>query len=439
MNIIRLDADDQTYDSDLGLLEVFCVDSSVSMSKSQSLLSFFGPTKLETARAIITNFPVGIDKMLNQENHFSCLVTFNVSPEIKVQFARHDKAQIHAIVKALETVTYVKGTAIFDALRYCEKLIVKFIRENADYVTKWLILLHLFSDGEENSSQVSDPYEKQIEYLNSKDKTVHQRILYSFGDTFEKVKPLGDSLKASVIMVKSDHLSESIKDRDKIIFNCMPKPENIPKRRSVSFSYLKGDSPDLMHYYLQLQKADEVFQGKLIETEGLFRQNATFNVVQDTTLRFTHGKDTLDDYNDPITIGHTFKNSLRQVEVIPKNHQPRLLKAFKESTTEEEKIIALRKIIRTFPKLNINCLEIILRILNRVVRAQENCLEDKHKALSIPTISLLFCPILLQITIPDNPQIDSQDNLVVGQQLIEFMIRHRARLITNSTERMNTK
>jgi len=337
----------------------------------------------------------------------------------------HNNEQFKLILKALKNVVCNKGTAILDALRYCEKIINEFVQDRSRKVTKWLILLHLFSDGEDNSSSVSDPYHKQIDINVKADNSVHQRILYSFGDTFEKVKPLGESLNAAVIMVKSDTLCASFSDRDKIIFGCMVKPQNMVKRKSKRFSYMKGDSPDLVEFLYQLQKADEVFQGKLIETEGFFRQNATFNIVNDTTERFTEGKDTIQDYTDPITIGHVFKNSLRRFDIIPKASQTPLIETYRDAISDEEKLFAIQFYFKQFPKTHLQCLEIVLRIINRVANAQQNALKQ-NKALSLSSLAQLFSPILL----PGDDAKDIQTHLAIAKDLLEFMLNHRIKLFS---------
>jgi hypothetical protein len=421
---VSLDGWDED-DEEVGLLEVYCVDTSMSMDKSQGFLSFIGQTKLELARSIIAH-PLAIEKNIKPQNHYSSLVTFNLTAIQNVPFAIHNKDQMKAIEKALKTVVVIKGTAIFDALRFCEKLISKFIQEYSKNVTKWLIILHLFSDGEDNSSSVSDPYHQQIEINSLSAKSVHQRILYSFGDTFEKVKPLGESLQAAVIMVKPGTLANSFTDRDKLIFGCVNKsPQPAPKRKSKRFSYVNRDSPDLVEFLYQLQKADEVFQGKVIETEGLFRQNAVFNVVNETTERFTEGKDTIQDYNDPITIGHFFKNSLKKFDIIPKTTQKLLLETFRDAETEEDKLFAVQFVLKQFPKTNLQCLEIVIRIINRVANAQQAALKQ-NKALSLSSLAQLFSLILL----PGDESKDLQTHIVISKDVIEFMLDHRIQLFS---------
>jgi len=227
-------------------------------------------------------------------------------------------------------------------------------------------------------------------------------------------------------MVKSDSISSSMKDRDKIIFSCLNKnTPNANKRRSRSFSYLKGDYPGLMDFYIQLQKADEVFQGKLIETEGLFRQNATFNIVNDTTERFTERKDCLQDYNDAITIGHVFKNSLRKFDIIPKSFQNQLLMEFHEAPSNEEKLMAVNNLFLRFPRLNMECLQIVIRIINRVARAQHIALSEYHKDLSVSSLAHLFSSVLLP---GDEETEDMQTHLDIAKDLIEFIIENRDQL-----------
>jgi len=157
---------------------------------------------------------------------------------------------------------------------------------------------------------------------------------------------------------------------------------------------LKGDKPDLVLLHKQLQKAEKVFQGDFLKTEGIFRENGNFRSVENISTKLSLGTDTLDDYTDPILTSHALKNLLHQYEIIPRNLQIRLLGVFSSSPDDTHRFHEMATIFRSLPDLNLACLNLIISILRRVVDAQQRELPPT-KALTTTGVALIFSTILL--------------------------------------------
>lgn len=72
------------------LLEVFCVDTSISMSRSQSFPYIFGESKLSLCRRVIGR---GFTLPAHASLH-SALVQFNATAKLAVPFAPHNDEQV---------------------------------------------------------------------------------------------------------------------------------------------------------------------------------------------------------------------------------------------------------------------------------------------------------------------------------------------------------
>jgi len=88
----------------------------------------------------------------------------------------------------------------------------------------------------------------------------------------------------------------------------------------------------------QLDKFDAVFQGSILSTEGVFRENASITTVQKTAENLAVGNDTLDDFDDPITTSHALKNLLVHYIIIPKSQQIKLITTTSGKLSEQIKI-----------------------------------------------------------------------------------------------------
>lgn len=72
------------------LLEVFCVDTSISMARSQSFPYIFGESKLSLCKRIIL-------KGFALPDHcdlYTALIKFNASPSLAIPFALHNSEQV---------------------------------------------------------------------------------------------------------------------------------------------------------------------------------------------------------------------------------------------------------------------------------------------------------------------------------------------------------
>lgn len=82
--------DELITDPDETLLEVFCVDTSISMARSQNFPYIFGESKLNLCKRIITQGFV----LPEHCALFTALIKFNASPELAVPFALHSDDQV---------------------------------------------------------------------------------------------------------------------------------------------------------------------------------------------------------------------------------------------------------------------------------------------------------------------------------------------------------
>jgi len=261
------------------------------------------------------------------------------------------------------------------------------------------VLLHVFSDGDDNASDELRKQELHTEKdcILQRSSSVHHRFLYNFNsDTaFHRVKSLGENLGATVIFVKTDDLKRSIEERDKIVFRTLNPHKNLPKKKlQKGWNMLKGDKPDLVLLHKQLQKAEKVFQGDFLKTEGIFRENGNFRSVENISTKLALGTDTLEDYTDPILTSHALKNLLHHYEIIPRTLQLRLLAAFSSAKDDTHRFHEISTLFRTLPDLNLACLNLVLTILRRVVHTQQTELPSS-KALTTTGIALIFSTILL--------------------------------------------
>jgi len=101
------------------------------------------------------------------------------------------------------------------------------------------------------------------------------------------------------------------------------------------------------------------------------------------------------------------------------------METFRDAKSEEEKLYAIQFILKQFPKTHLQCLEIVIRIINRVANAQQTALKQ-NKALSLSSLAQLFSPILL----PGDDSKNIQTHIFYAKDVIEFMIDHRIQLFS---------
>eukprot|EP01125_Pyxidicula_operculata_P011297 TRINITY_DN369_c0_g1_i3.p1 TRINITY_DN369_c0_g1~~TRINITY_DN369_c0_g1_i3.p1 ORF type:complete len:228 (-),score=21.45 TRINITY_DN369_c0_g1_i3:67-750(-) len=218
-----------------GLVEIFCVDASKSMWYSQTFPFIFGNSKLETSRQLI-NHPVDTPEDCF-DCHYTTLIKFSNLPEIVVDFAIHDEEQKTRIHNALDQIHHSSGTALFATLKFCEQKMVEFITHPTKNHMKWCALLHVYTDGEDNAS---DELRKR-EYLREKESLVdshpnlkYHSFLYSFNSEFTQAKSYAESMGASLIMVETNGVNNTIESRNKLIFqNIKPSSSTITQTKST--------------------------------------------------------------------------------------------------------------------------------------------------------------------------------------------------------------
>lgn len=356
----------------------------------------FGSSKISLARKIIEK-PIGnLGAML----HFSCLILFDSNPVLTVPIAQHNQEQVQAINERLQAITHGTGTALFKALNFCECLIDEFIKVHGN---DYQVLLHLFTDGEDNASSDEverKKLEKESELIRSHKDLLH-RFYYSFSD-FEVSKRVGEALQATVIMVDSENVTSPVALRNKHIFSKTSAWNDAAERKRLlkpkgAYNLLDGDNPVKLEVteqlVSQLRRFATVFNGKMLSEEGLFRQNANKDTVELTTEKFSQRQDELGDYDDPIQIAHTFKNFLRKYKLIPELLQNRLIDVVSSNASNEMKESEIRDIVSGLPRNNAVCLSIVLDILRRVLAAQSAML-DQSKALNDDGLARIFSGIL---------------------------------------------
>jgi len=349
---------------------------------------FFGKSKLQLAKEIIST-PIITE---GQENlidniHYTCLVMFSRSAEVAVPWNINTEEQRKKISDRLEKVSHTAGSGVYIAIKFCEDIISEFINHPKRKQKAWKVILHVFSDGEDNASDLLRVRELSEQNSISGSDKLHHRFLYSFNNSFEQVKNLGESLKATVIMVKTDNIKLTLNERNKLVFQFLSTKTIVSGFKS-GFNLIKNETPEITLLYKQILKLDQVFVGDILLTEGIFRESASVSKARTFAEKLALSDDCLTDYDDPIKIAHATKSYLMACTLIPSDLQAKLL--------QKSPLISSYKSIfndsKLFPEKNCDILKILLNILNRLITAQKQL--PHNKALTLEGISRIFGPIL---------------------------------------------
>lgn len=255
--------------------------------------------------------------------------------------------------------------------------------------------MHVFSDGEDNASDELRRKELMEQQKNFKDSvSIHHKFLYSFNTSFEAVKNIAETIEATVIMVQTDNIKVTLDERNKQVFRFFSK--NLAKAVSVKkgFNIANRDTPDIITLHKQLMKLNQVFQGDILKTEGIFRESASVNRARDFAQRLANADDSITDYDDPIKIAHATKTLLANCPLIPSSLQKKIVNEGGSKKFDAEKISFFRDIFASpyFPEKNVECLKILTTILKRVIDAQKEL--PTNKSLTIEGVSRIFSNIL---------------------------------------------
>eukprot|EP01127_Copromyxa_protea_P018310 TRINITY_DN5731_c0_g1_i1.p1 TRINITY_DN5731_c0_g1~~TRINITY_DN5731_c0_g1_i1.p1 ORF type:complete len:467 (-),score=59.42 TRINITY_DN5731_c0_g1_i1:133-1533(-) len=427
----------------VGVLEMFCVDVSKSMQRSQTFPFIFGTSKLETAVELIgRGWPTTPEWDSLETEHWSSLVVFSGVPVQIIPFQLHTDDQKKNIIETLSSIEHSNGTAIYSAIKLCEDLICSW-RQQRDERDDFKVLLHIFTDGIDNSSDANSKAELDAEQdviRRSGVDPLKHTFLYSFSSDFHSAKEVGTKLNATVIMVNSENTNSAIELRDKSVFKSMaenPRPPVSKALQEGAFSILEGDQPELSFLHRQLHKALLVFTGDFLKEEGIFRQNASLKDVNVSVHNILHGKDTLEDYESPIQVAHSLKNILRRYNIIPKQSQHELANVFTEEISEDL-VVHIVPIISQIAEVNKKCLSILLEILHRTVKAQESL--PKEKALGLQGLATVFSGILFsEVVNPDPNLVESPAEVLqrvrVCTTAMMYLVEHRSEFLPPPTSR----
>jgi len=315
-----------------------------------------------------------------------------------------DHNQIYQIRNKTSNLGFSSGSAVYTAIIYCEKHIVEFVKTYKNI--QWKAFLHVFTDGEDNSSDSMRKFEleEQIKYMKtSPHYNVQHSFVYSFNSNpdFQAIKSVAETIGAAVVLVDVTKVEYSIEERNKLVFNCV-RDEKKRKNLSVDhgYAYIKGDTPSVQTLLKQLQKAEKVFSGSFIETEGIFRESGSVISVAASAEHISSGSDSLEDYNDPINAAHAFKNVLKKYDsIIPKETQWELFTTIRENPGGT---VAIRQLIfdpTKIPEANRQCLQLIFSILFRVSNAQKNL---GPKGMGAEALGRVFATIILPAICDDS-------------------------------------
>jgi len=404
-----------------GIVEIFCVDVSRSMWLSQSFPYVVGKSKLAVVRDII-------DKPLQWtmgEEHWSSLVIFASIPVQVVAFDRHNDLQRQRISSALNSIEHSTGTAIYSAIKMCEAMILQW-KSQQPGGEEYKVILHIFTDGIDNSSDTDSKTEFEAEHdlMTPDNDILKHTFLYSFAPDFHEVKDVGAKIGATVIMVDTDDTNLVMELRNKCVFKAISERYSSPEKE-ISFNLLDGDAPDLVFLHRQLQKSLLVFFGDFLKEEGIFRQSGNLRDVKLAVEKFSVGEDTLEDYESPIQVAHTFKNVVARYTIIPKPLQVQLYKNY-QTAEEADKIYAISLVLTQVKEINKKCLSILLEIIWRTAEAQKSL--PASKRLSLNSLSTVFAGILLkevvEPTTGDTAQSVAQ-RITVCAACLQFLVEQR--------------
>lgn len=309
------------------------------------------------------------------------------------------------------------------------------------------------------------------------EESLRQSFLYSLDTAFAESSVLAKSLQAHLVVINESDITAALEERDKWVLKFLAQ-RKVAKARA-GFNLAKGYTPDLASVYKVLQKVYRYFSGSglaFLSQEGLFRINANVNESKRLANQLLTNSEFLNDFEDSILVAHSLKTALStSPPILPPSFQHILVEVSKHvksgrfrkpsvsaseasssapapaesgfgdalnrnegedsHLTDQNFVLELAKTkIFELPHLNLQCLHILLYLLN-LVASQEAT--NKMGAANLSTIFtfLLFPELLvpnpgLQELIailvarvndvfPHPPQLKMQGNGVGGRSMSE--------------------
>jgi len=441
-------------DGDMKRIEVhvYCLDVSTSMWLSSSRLRVFGKSRLEVSKEMILRSPPSIEED-DPTERYAAFVKFDREPVEVVPIEQFSTAY-DKIAGVLEELHHGRGTALFSAIQLCETMIHNFLSDLAEHnlvekdiedkeqrslelkreynkiAANCIVFMHVFTDGMDNQS---DNYRtKQFSEYKFSPKG-HNIYLYSFSSDFYKSQEMAKQIGAKgLVMVDTNRVDEAIEERDKAIFSVlskrqkkklekkMQKAKEVPKYdQMVGFNLVTGDTPDLNLTANFLRKVDVVFQSEeFLKEEGIFRISGSKNETDLLESAFLKGESYLDNLSDPHQVATATKNALKKSHPVLSTSVREQLNEAICIVDEEERLKAIREILNTMSPRNKECLQIILRILQRVCQFQE------FNQMGAPNLAITFTPIIFK-----NIGVVSKPNSKAEYDTMTYFIENGSKLL----------
>lgn len=285
------------------------------------------------------------------------------------------------------------------------------------------------------------------------EESLRQSFLYSLDSAFAESSALAKSLQAHLVVINESDLAAALEERDKWVLKFLAQ-RKVAKARS-GFNLAKGYTPDLASVYKVLQKVYRYFSSsgfEFLAQEGLFRVNANVNESKRLANQLLTNSEFLNDFEDSILVAHALKTALgSSPPILPPAFQHILIEISKHVKTgknrqltvasnfvasleasssevhsmdDSEDLIAKNdvthaKIDATLPKndgddinfvlalakpkifelphINLQCLHILLYLLNLVAS------QEQTNKMSCANLSTIFSFLLFPEVIVPNP------------------------------------
>eukprot|EP01087_Luapelamoeba_hula_P007689 TRINITY_DN1882_c0_g2_i3.p1 TRINITY_DN1882_c0_g2~~TRINITY_DN1882_c0_g2_i3.p1 ORF type:complete len:966 (-),score=293.72 TRINITY_DN1882_c0_g2_i3:129-3026(-) len=343
---------------DVKVLELYCLDVSGSMWKSNHRIKWFGKSRFSAAQDLILkpNQVLAGQTEIEVTERFTGLIKFDKDVYVVVPCAKHDEVQWRRMLDALAVMQPGKGTALYSAIRKCDEEIEAFFADRTDRPS-WKVVLHLLTDARDN---LSDPMSASQfeEYKIKRGDKIHHPFVYSFNNDFDMSKKISDMFGADgLVMVDNNNIEEAVQARDKMVFATLREhadeqrkqralmgrsgryvvtdlpPPDSSSSHIEGFSYTVGDLPDLLLTEKFLRKVAVVFKSEtFLKEQGIFRISGNIEQVDSIVYEFLKGETYLESLGNPHEVAHAVKNALKRSQpLIPLANRNQLLEIFSVS------------------------------------------------------------------------------------------------------------
>jgi len=248
---------------------------------------------------------------------------------------------------------------------------------------RWKAILHVMTDGCDNASDEYSRHRYEELELRKPLDDIKSTFLYSFSSDFERSRALAEAICANgLIFVNTSREEQALDERDELIFTTLSQHCNkmaIGVRSNLSytdFNYLRGDIPSHVGVEKFLKKIDIVFQAEsFLTTPGLFVKHGNLMEENQIARQFLRAETRLEHLVDPLVVAQAMKLVLTHSQpLLPAPLLPLLFAAIPykrqgEKPTQDNVVIQqVADILRSaeMTPRNLNCLAILLRVLDRV-------------------------------------------------------------------------